>query len=81
MEVVEGVIFMEEKLRSKLVLGWLAVLKIKIWVDYEQLLMPVYSSFIYFLKFLNIFSIRSKSLYKMKMRNSKRDSLRFSCRF
>ena len=36
---------MEQELTFGLDLGWLALLKKKIWVDYEQLLRPVFSCF------------------------------------
>ena len=43
-EVAQGAIFVEQKWRSGLVLGQLAVLKKK-WADYEQLLRVVFSCF------------------------------------
>ena len=41
-EVVQGDIFTEQKMRFRLVLGWLAVLKKKVWVDYEKCLRAVF---------------------------------------
>jgi hypothetical protein len=43
-EVAQGDIFMEQKMRFWLVLGQMAILK-KIVADYEQLLMTVFSCF------------------------------------
>jgi hypothetical protein len=41
-EVAQGDIFVEQKMRFGLVLGWLAILK-KMGADYEQLLRMVFS--------------------------------------
>ena len=42
-EVAQGDIFVKQKMRFGLVLGQLAILKKKVWADYEQLLRPVFS--------------------------------------
>ena len=44
-EVVQGIIFMEQNRRFGLILGLLATLKTKFWADYEQLLSAVFSCF------------------------------------
>ena len=44
-EVPRGEIFIEQKLRFGLDLGQLAVLKKRIWANYEQLLRVVFSCF------------------------------------
>ena len=44
-EVAQGDIFMERKMRFGLVLGWLAILKKTSWADYEQLFRAVFSCF------------------------------------
>jgi hypothetical protein len=44
-EVAQGDIFMEQKMRFGLVLGQLAILKKKLGADYEQLLRVVFSCF------------------------------------
>ena len=42
---MQGEIFMEQKMRFGLILGWLAILKKRMGADYEQLLRVVFSSF------------------------------------
>ena len=62
-EVVQGAIFMEQKMRFGLILGRLAILKKKIGADYEQLLRAVFLCFheIFFLKYC---SVCTKKLHK-----------------
>jgi hypothetical protein len=74
-EVAQGDIFMEQKMRFWLVLGRLAILKKELWANYEQLLRVVFSCFQgqkNYLKFsLKYFSVRTKKLHKMKVRKPK----------
>ena len=71
-EVAQGDIFMEQKMRFGLVLGWLAILKKKMGADYEQLLRVVFSCFQGQKNNLKYFgkccSVRTKKLHKMKVR-------------
>ena len=53
-EVAQGDIFVKQKMRFGLVLGQLAILKKKVWADYEQLLRTISSCF-RVQKFLKIF--------------------------
>ena len=75
-EVVQGDIFMVQKIRFGLVLGRLAILK-KRRADYDQLLRVFFSCFqgqkkLYiFLK--KYWSVLTKKLHKMKVRKTKKD--------
>ena len=72
---------MEQKMRFELVLGRLAILKKKIWADYEQLLTAVFSCFHgqkKFKIFLKNPSIRTEKLHEMKVRKLPKKSLEFS---
>ena len=63
---------MEQRLRFGLVLGRMALLKIKFWADYEQLLRAVFSCFhrqknLIFFKTLESI-VGTKKLLKMKVK-------------
>ena len=61
---------MERELRFGLDLGQLAVLKKRVWVDYEQLLRVFFHDFkgkIFFFLFLKHRSVRTKKLNKIKL--------------
>jgi hypothetical protein len=62
--------FHEKYLRFGLVLGWLAILKKKVWADYEQLSRAVFFSCFqgqtFFLMFLKIYcSLRTKEVEEL----------------
>ena len=74
-EVAQGAIFMEQKIRFGLVLGRLAILKKKLEADYEQLLRVFFSGFLgqkntlkFFFKYCGV---RTKKLHQMKVRKPK----------
>ena len=63
---------MEQELRFGLDLGRLAVLKKRVWANYEQLLRVFFSVFrgeTNVKKFLKHCSLRAKKVHKMKLKN------------
>ena len=63
-EVEQGDIFMEQKRWFELFLSWLAILKKKIWADYEQLLRVVFHVFMEKI-FLERCSVPTKKLHNI----------------
>ena len=69
-EVTKGDIFMEQKMRFGLVLGWLAILKRKNWATFEGSFF-MFSGAIFFFKHC---SVRTKKLHKMKLKKNLKNS-------
>ena len=68
-EVPRWGIFMEQELRFGLDLGWLAVLKKRVWADYEQLLRVIFSCFhgqIFFYLIKTYFNIKKLRTWELK---------------
>ena len=71
-EVAQGDIFMEQKMWFGLVLGRLAILKKKVWADYEQLLRTVFSCFrVQNFFFWKCCTVRTEKLHNINLRKKK----------
>ena len=81
-EVLRWEIFMEQELRFVLDLGWLAVLKKRVWADYEQLLRVVFSCFQGKKMLLEkLCTVSTKKLHEMKLKKNSFFSLKKLKRF
>ena len=83
-EVPRWEIFMEQELRFGLDLGQLALLKKRVWANYEQLLRVAFSCFrgqFFFFNFQKLCSVRTKKLHKIELRKMQIISLKFNYEF